>query len=111
MLGWLWRRLFPQPALWQRSIVELRDLEDLARSGLASMLLAQEKARLDYVQARETYDRQRGRDALNRMHDRLHHLQATSAIVQSLLNEHFLERLLAAGVEQTASHSPLVKSR
>jgi len=111
MLRWLWRRCFSWPVEWQRSIVELSDLEALARSGLAGMLLAQEKARLDYLRAREGYERGRCRETRNRMNDRLANLQATNAVVQSLLNEHLLEQRLAAGADSATSEFAVVKSR
>lgn len=111
MIRRMWRRLFPRPVLWQRSLVELRDLDALARSGLAGMLLAQEKARLDYVQACESYARQRDQGALQLMQDQLHHLEATNAVVQSLLLEHLLEQMLAAGMERVSSEPPPIKSR
>src|SRR6516225_27697 len=103
MLRWLWRRFFSWPVEWQRSIVELRGLETLARSGLAGMLLAQEKARLDYLRAREAHERSHRRQARNRMNDRLANLQATNAVVQSLLNEHLLEQQLTAGADSATS--------
>jgi hypothetical protein len=111
MIRWLWRRLFPRPTLWHRSLVELRDMESLARSGLAGMLLAQEKARLEYLQARETYERQPNQTSLDRMYNQLHHLQATNAVVQSLIHEQHLEQLIAAGMDRASGEPQPVKSR
>jgi hypothetical protein len=96
MLQWLMRRFMRRPVIWQRSIVELRDLEALARAGLAGMLLAQEKARLDFISAQEAHRCHPSGASAERQHERLLQLQATNAVVQSLLNEHHLERLLAA---------------
>jgi hypothetical protein len=56
--------------------------------------MAQEKARLDYLAARETYACSARSDAFGLMQERLLQLQSTSAIVQALLNEHYLEQLL-----------------
>jgi len=109
MLRWLWRWLFRRPVVWQRSIVEVRDLEALSRTGLAGMLLAQEKARLDYLNAREAYDGDRNAAALARLQVHLFHLQATNAIVQSLLNEHHIEHLLTT--PQPTSEIAVGKSR
>ena len=95
MLRWLWRRLSHRPVVWQRSIVEVRDLETLARTGLAGMLLAQEKARLDFVSAREACECNQGPGAMDRVQESLVHLQTTNAVVQALLNEHQIEQLLA----------------
>jgi hypothetical protein len=96
MINRFWNRLFRKPVVWQRSIVELAGLNDLARTGLAGLLLAQEKARLDFVRVREAYERDASRANQERMQDSLMHLQATNAVVQSLLNERALEERLAA---------------
>jgi hypothetical protein len=109
MLQWLVRRFVRRPVIWQRSIVELSDLEALARTGLAGMLLAQEKARLGFVSAREDHQRNPNVASIERLNVSLMQLQATNAVVQSLLNEHQLERLLAA--EQPASETLVGKSR
>jgi hypothetical protein len=109
MLQWLLRRFVRRPIVWQRSIVELRELEALARTGLAGMLLAQEKARLGFVSARETHQLNPSVASTERLHESLMQLQATNAVVQSLLNEQQLERLLAA--EQPAVETPVGKSR
>src|SRR5438876_8007482 len=89
----VWRRIlhraFPSPP-----IAHLGDLEALARSGPAAWLMAQEKARLDYLAARETYARTVCSDSFAIMQERLLQLQSTNAVVQALLNEHYLERLL-----------------
>src|SRR5437660_1227115 len=90
------RRFFSRSVVWQRSIVELTDLEALCRTSLAGMLLAQEKARLDFLGAREENLRRPSRASADHMHQRLAHLQATNALVQSCLNEHSLEQRLAA---------------
>jgi hypothetical protein len=109
VLTWFWDRLFGRRVEWQRSIVQLRDLEALARTGLAGMLLAQEKARLDFTRAREDFERLSSRAARDRADHCLTRLQATNAVVQSLLNEHCLEQRLAA--EQALVEEPVGKSR
>ncbi len=94
MLRQLWHRLFRRPIEWERSLVSLGDLEVLARSNLAGLLLAQEKARLDFVRAQEEYRGHRTAAHFETLQQRLLHLQATNALVQSLLNEQKLEQLL-----------------
>lgn len=96
MLRRLWHRFFGRRVVWERSLVELGDLETLARSGLAGMLMAQEKARLDFLRAREKFAHHADRTSQAHMENRLAHLQATNAVVQSLLNEQHLEQRLAA---------------
>jgi hypothetical protein len=95
MLRRLWHRLFGRPVVWQRSIVELGDLERLARTGLAEMLLGQEKARLDFLGAREAFEGDPCRATQDRMEACLARLQATNAVVQSLLNEQQVEQRLS----------------
>ena len=109
MFARLWQQFFGRRVVWQRSIVELRDLEALARLGLAGMLLAQEKARLDFTRAREEFERDSSRAARDRVDECLTRLQATNAVVQSLLNEHSLEQRLAA--EQLQAVVSVGKSR
>jgi len=105
----LWHRLFGRQVVWQRSIVELGDLDALARTGLAGMLLAQEKSRLEFTRAWEDFERSSSQSARNRVDGCLARLQATNAVVQSLLNEHSLEQRLAAEHPQT--ENPVGKSR
>jgi hypothetical protein len=109
MINRFWNRLFRRPVVWQRSIVELGSLGALARSGWSELLLAQEKARLDFVRFREAYQRDASRAHLDRMQESLMHLQATNAIVQSLLNERALEERLAS--ESSPEEIAVGKSR
>jgi hypothetical protein len=94
MLRQLWHRLFRRSIEWERSLVPLGDLEILTRSNLAGLLLAQEKARLDFLSAQEEYRGHRTVAHFETLQQRLLHLQATNALVQSLLNEQRLEQLL-----------------
>lgn len=114
MFFWFWQRLFRRGLMPDRPLVKLDgSLETLVRSGPGTWLLTQEKARLDYLAAQEAYNRSGKRSALNLVLERLLRLQATSAVIQSLLNEHELEKLAARSVEEEASSAePLVgKSR
>jgi hypothetical protein len=110
-LNRLWRRVFHRGCQVPYHVAHLGDLEALARSGPAAWLLAQEKVRLDYVGARETYTRTGGSNAFGRMQERLLELQSTSAIVQALLNEHYLERLLTEEPVPPAGECSVGKSR
>jgi|SRR6516162_3370006 hypothetical protein len=109
MINRFWNRLFRKPVVWQRSIVETRELGELARAGHSGLLLAQEKARLDFVHAREMHRRNPSRIHQDRMMDSLLQLQATNAVVQSLLNERALEDRLSA--EPASDEIPVGRSR
>ena len=109
MINRFWNRLFRKPVVWQRSMVELAGLNDLARTGLAGLLLAQEKARLNFVRAREAQQRNPSRTNHDLMQDSLLNLQATNAVVQSLLNERVLEERLAT--EPLPEEAAVGKSR
>src|SRR5258708_37918887 len=82
---------------------------DLARSGSASLLMVQEKARLDYVYAKEAHIRTGSSSTFELMMERLLQLQSTNAIIHSLLNEHHLERLVEE--EEANLAHPIGKSR
>jgi hypothetical protein len=78
-----------------RSLEELGSgLETLARSGVGGWLLAQERARLEFIAAREKFARQGNEDALQAMLLRLYHLESTNAVVQSLIQERRLEDMV-----------------
>jgi hypothetical protein len=66
---------------------------------MASWALAQEKARLEYLESKEQYQRQRSWRAFNRLMERLLQLHSTNAVITSLINEHLLEQMVAK--EQT----------
>jgi hypothetical protein len=95
----------------QRGVSPLSQLDCLARSGSAAWLLAQERARLDFLAAKEAYNNSGAWRDFFKMLERLLQLNATNAIVSSLLNEHAIERLLAAGQDcRKAEPTPLRKS-
>jgi hypothetical protein len=71
------------------------EFEGLARSGTASWLMAQEKARLEYLRAKERFERLPSWHAFERVLERLLRLLSTNAVVQALINEHALEQLQA----------------
>jgi hypothetical protein len=95
LLWRLWRRLFQQAFQSPHEIAHLGALESLARAGPAAWLLAQEKARLDYLAAKDSFAHSGRSEAFDLLLERLLQLQSTSAVVQALLNEHHLERLLS----------------
>jgi hypothetical protein len=100
---WLWQRLFRRGFASQRETIALGGgLDQLARSGVGTWLLAQEKARLDFLAAKEAYTQNRSRHDLDQLLERLLQLEATNAVVQALINEHTLERLALAPEPATA---------
>jgi hypothetical protein len=106
----IWRRLFQRGFDSQRTIIDVGpSLADLARSAPTSWLMAQEKARLDYLAAKETYVREGSRSAFDTLLERLLQLESTNAIVGALLNEHHLERLITE--DDSTMESPIGKSR
>src|SRR5437588_1018318 len=94
MLAWLIRRVFRAGIRSKRGVIDLGEMGKLARSGPAVWILTQEKARLDYLAAKEEYERFRTRRAYKRFADRLLHLQSTNAVITALINEHTLEQML-----------------
>jgi hypothetical protein len=108
VLFFLWKRFFKRSFDSQRGFINIGPIADLARSGPASLLMVQEKARLDYLAAKETHIGSGTSATFESMLERLLQLQSTNAIVQSLLNEHQLERLVE---EETSSEHPIGKSR
>src|SRR5947208_1876516 len=57
MIFWLLERVFRRGFASRRRSAGVGSLEDLARSGAAAWLLAQEHARLEFLAAKETYER------------------------------------------------------
>jgi hypothetical protein len=95
MFRWFWRQMVRQAAMPPRPIEDIGSgLEMLARSGIAGWLLAQERARLDYLTAQERLTRAGTESAMQEMMLRLVRLECTNAVVHSLINEHRLEQLL-----------------
>jgi hypothetical protein len=104
MLNCLLRRGFQS----QRGVSGLgSELENLARSGTAAWLLAQERARLEFLAAKEAYCESGSWRALGRLLTRLLALNSTNAVVQALLNEHLAERLLAESGRDCRKQAPV----
>lgn len=100
------KRLFSRPPVVSKPLFRLGALEILARSGPAGWILAQEKARLEFVEARETYAGMPSEPNFERLTDALFHLQSTNAIVQALINEQHLERMAAEEFQTPAEIGP-----
>jgi hypothetical protein len=83
--------------------MDLGSIESLARSGVGGWLLAQEKARLEFVAAREEFSRRNDMNSFQMLLARLLRLHSTNALVQALVNERAAERLLAASLERGAA--------
>jgi hypothetical protein len=106
MVLWVLRLLFRKGFASQRGVHGLGDVENLARAGTAAWLLAQERARLEFLAVKEAYaDSGCWRD-FAKMLEKLLQLNATNAIVQALLNEHAIERLQAAGPSDCRAKDP-----
>src|SRR5438132_6896774 len=94
MLAWLMRRLFRAGIRSKRGVIDLGEMGKLARSGPGIWILTQERTRLEYLVAKEEYERLRTRRGYKRFMDRLMQLQSTNAIITALINEHQLEQML-----------------
>ena len=105
MLNCLLRRGFQS----QRGVSGLGgELENLARSGTAAWLLAQERARLEFLAAKEAYCDTSSWRTLGHLLTRLLALNSTNAVVQALLNERAVERLLAEPVADCRKQAAVV---
>jgi hypothetical protein len=96
MFLWLLNRVFHGGARSRRGVAPMHNLENLARSGTAAWLLAQERARLDFLGAKEAYCAQGSWLTFVRMLRQLLQLNCTNAVINALLNEHAVEQILAA---------------
>ena len=94
MIYWLLKRVLFRGFKSKRGILGLGQVEQLARSGKAAWLLAQEKARLDYLLAKEHYERSRSWRSFTWLIENLLQLYSTNAVIQSLIHEHLLEHLV-----------------
>ena len=111
MLLWALRFLFRRGFNSPRGLAGMGELEGLARSGTAAWLLTQEKARLEFLAAKEAFCDTGSWGAFARLLERLVQLQSVNAVVQSLLNEHAAERLVAAPKDcRPPEPAPLRKS-
>jgi hypothetical protein len=108
MLAWLIRRVFRAGIRSKRGVIDLGEMGKLARSGPGVWILTQEKARLDYLAAKEEYERYKTRRLYKRFTDRLLQLQSTNAVITALINEHTLEQLLVQA--PAAAPGPVRKS-
>jgi hypothetical protein len=103
MLAWLMRRLFRAGIRSKRGVINLGEMGKLARSGPAVWILTQERARLEYLAAKEEYERLRTRRGYKRFMDRLLQLQSTNAIITALINEHQLEQMLKTSLSSRSA--------
>jgi hypothetical protein len=94
MLAWLIRRFCRGGIRSKRGVIDMGEMGKLARAEPAVWILTQEKARLEYLAAKEEYERYKTGRAYKRFTDRLLQLQSTNAIITSLINEHTLEQML-----------------
>jgi hypothetical protein len=101
-------RIFRGGARSRRGVAPMHNLENLARSGTAAWLLAQERARLDFLAAKEAYCSQGSWLTFVRMLRQLLQLNCTNAVVQGLLNEHAVEQLLGQQMRGCRDQEPVV---
>src|SRR5437667_57306 len=94
MIYWLLERVLRRGFKSRKGIIGMGQVE-MAGSGTTAWALAQEKARLDYLAAKERYQASRSWRSFERMMERLLQLHSTNAIIQSLINEHLLTQLAA----------------
>jgi hypothetical protein len=78
----------------KRRRIDLGEMGKLGRGDPAVWILTQERARLEYLAAKEQYEHSRTRRAYKHFADRLLHLQSTNAIITALINEHTLDQML-----------------
>jgi hypothetical protein len=94
----------------QRGILRLGELAELGRGGSSAWALTQEKARLEYLAAKEAYEKTPTWRAFRLAMEHLIQLHSTNAVVGSLLNEYLLEQL-AARSPQTGQSDETAASR
>jgi hypothetical protein len=94
MLAWIARQLFRAGVRSKRRRIDLGEMGKLGRGDPAVWILTQERSRLEYLAAKEEYERSRSRRAYKHFADRLLQLQSTNAIITALINEHTLEHIL-----------------
>jgi hypothetical protein len=95
MLAWLVNRLCRAGARSKRKkTIDLGEMGKLGRGDPGVWILTQERARLEYLAAKEEYERSKTWRAYKRLADRLLQLQSTNAIITALINEHTLEQML-----------------
>src|SRR5881227_1482953 len=103
MLAWLIRRVFRAGIRSKRGMIDLGEMGKLARADPGVWILTQEKARLEYLAAKEEYERCKTGRAYKRFTDRLLQLQSTNAVITSLINEHTLEQILLQAPQTSLS--------
>jgi hypothetical protein len=109
MLHWIFNYLLRRGFKSRREIVRLGQLEDLARSSTGAWVLTQEKARLEYLAAKECFEKTRSGPDLERALISLLQLTSTNAVIQSLINEHLLEQLATASARSSEKGTQAVR--
>jgi hypothetical protein len=109
MIYWLLERVFHRGFSSQKGILGLGQMDQLARSGTAAWALAQEKARLEYLAAKENYEKRPTWDSFSLTMERLLQLQSTNAIIQSLINEYLLDQMMIRAKDSAAEEPPAAR--
>jgi hypothetical protein len=103
MFYWLLQRVLYRGFRSRRGIVGMNNLDAMAGADTGAWAIAQEKARLDYLAAKEEYERLRSWRSFQRVMERLLQLHSTNAIVQALINERLLGLM---AVSNSSEHCP-----
>jgi hypothetical protein len=93
MFYWLLQRVLHRGFRSRRGNIVLRNLDALAGNDAGAWAIAQESARLDYLAAKEEYERLHSWRSFQRAMERLLQLHSTNAVIQSLINERLLVHL------------------
>ncbi len=111
MVHWLFNYLLRRGFKSRREIIRLGQLENLARSGIGAWAMTQEKARLQYLAAKECFETTRSGPDFENVLVTLMQLASTNAVIGSLINEHMLEILAtAADRSETSAAQPVRRS-
>jgi hypothetical protein len=105
MFYWLLERVLRRGLRSRRGILRLGELANLAQAGTSVWALTQERARLQYLAAKEEYDKHGTWQAFQQALEQLIQLHSTNSVIQSLLQEHLLEQLVA----RQAAESPAAR--
>jgi hypothetical protein len=103
MIYWLLEKILLRGFRSRKGVLGLGDLHSIARAGTAAWVLTQEKARQDYLSAKEGFDQNTSWASFELMMESLLQLHSTNAIIQALINEHLLHNLLLKEVKDTGA--------
>jgi hypothetical protein len=94
MFYWMLRKILKRGFRSKRGAIGIGQMENLARSDTAAWVLAQERARLEFLAVKEEHEKEQSWHSFQRVMERLFQLHSTNAVVQSLINEHMIEQFI-----------------